>query len=165
MFLLHLPKTFFHVRFRAIWYPWFHQYLIKKNHKYGSVEFVFVNDCGIFTVGIYIFVQIRFSFSQNSGKKTKKNGIRLRTVNIPQSLTNTNSTLPYLWYFLMKYWWNQGYRMARNRTWKKSLVNVIKTKIVKKFVFEFSLFYFSKSLRYFSILTYNYVLMYVRMVR
>ena len=40
---------------------------------------------------------------------------------------------------------------------KKSSVNVIKTKIVKKSVFEFSLLYFSQSLRYFSILTYNYV--------
>ena len=31
-------------------YLLFHRYLIKKCSKYGSVEFVFVKDCGIFTV-------------------------------------------------------------------------------------------------------------------
>ena len=49
--------------------------------------------------------------------------------------------------------------------WKNATVNVIKTKIVKKSVFEFSLFYFSQSLRYFSILTYNYVCTYVWYVK
>ena len=49
--------------------------------------------------------------------------VRLCTVNIPQSLTNTNSTIPYLWYGT--FWLNideikgTWYRMARNRTWKK----------------------------------------------
>ena len=42
--------------------------------------------------------------------------VRLWTVNIPQSLTNTNSTLPYLLYFLIKYWWNQRYRTVCHGT-------------------------------------------------
>ena len=63
------------------------------------------------------------------------------------------TTVPYLWYFLIKNI-DDIKGMARNRM-KKTLryrtVNLIKTKIVKKSVFEFSLFYFSQSLRYFSI--------------
>ena len=42
-------------------------------------------------------------------------------------------------YFLIKYWWNQTYVWHRT-VWKNTTLNVIKTKIVKKSVFEFSLF-------------------------
>ena len=78
--------------------------------------------------------------------------MRLCTVNIPQSLTNTNSTLPYRTYGT--FWLNidEIKGMARNRMKKRyRTVNVIKTKIVNMSVSEFSLFYFSQSLHYFSI--------------
>ena len=66
--------------------------------------------------------------------------VHLCTVNIPQSLTNTNSTLPFLRYFLMKYWWNQRY--GSETAWKNDTLNVIKTKIVKSPFSNFPYFIF-----------------------
>ena len=61
------------------------------------------------------FVYFLTTKPQNCTPAKKTNGIsftcdvRFCTVNISQSLTNTNSTLPYLRYFLIKYCWNQRY--------------------------------------------------------